>query len=202
MINLLPPDTRQNLLFARRNTQLLRWSTALLVGIGGVVAVVAFGYFFIDQNTRNVSAQVEQARAELKAQKLEETQKKVEDISGSLKLVTQVLSKQILISDLLKQTGAVMPNGSSLAGLSLSKIQGGIDLQAVSKDYQTGTQVQVNLQDPKNKLFDKVDIISVTCTGQTTGVTTLQSYPCTGTYRARFVKDNPFLLLKPTGGTK
>jgi cell division protein FtsL len=198
MINLLPPDIRQNILYARRNTQLLHWAMALLTGIVGVTAVVAFGYFYIDQNTRNVNSQVAQAHQELQSQKLEETQGRVEDISSSLKLVTQVLSKQILVSELLKQTGAVMPSGSSLAGLSINKLQGGIDLQAVSTDYQTATQVQVNLQDPKNKLFDKVDIINVSCSTQGSA----QGYPCTGSYRARFVKDNPFAFLKTSGATK
>ena len=195
MINLLPPDTHQSMVYARRNTKLLRWSMALVASMAGIAAVVTMGYFYIDQNTHNVSLQVDQARTELQAQKLDETQKRVQDISGSLKLVSQVLSKQILFSELLKQTGSTMPGGSSLAGLSINKLQGGIDLQAVAKDYQTATQVQVNLADPKNKLFDKVDIINIACSGSGQN-----AYPCTGSYRARFVKENPFAFLK-TGTT-
>ena len=199
MINLLPPQTRQDILYARRNTKLLRWSMALLAGIAGIVVVVVFGYFYIDQNTRNIGRQVDQAQAELKEQQLEETKKRVEDLSGSLKLTTQVLSRQILFSELLKQTGAVMPAGSSLSGLSLSKLQGGIDLQAVTKDYQTATQVQLNLQDPRNKIFEKVDIINIAC-----GASELDDqYPCNASYRASFAKNNPFLFLgtPASGGT-
>jgi len=194
MINLLPPETREGILFARRNTKLLRWSMALLMGAAGVVVVIVFGLFYIDQNTKNISRQVEIGRQELKDKKLEETQKRVEDLSGSLKLVTQVLSKQILFSDLLQQAGAVMPGGSALAGLNISKVQGGIDLQAVSKDYQTASQIQVNLQDPNNKIFEKVDILGIVCAPTSTPVV----YPCSGSYRAMFTKNNPFLFLKPT----
>lgn len=197
MINLLPPDTREAIMYARRNTRLLHWSLALLAGIAGMVAIVVFGFFYIDQNTKNINQQVELARQELKVQKLEETQKRVEDLSGSLKLVTQVLSKQILFSELLQQVGAVMPSGSSLGGLNISKVQGGIDLQAVSRDYQTASQVQVNLQDPNNKLFEKVDILSINCGSQPAQ----SAYPCTGTYRASFTKNNPFLLLSSNPST-
>src|SRR5262249_51159234 len=136
----------------------------------------------------NINQQVEQARAELRAQKLDETQQRVEDLSNSLKLVNQVLSKQVLFSELLKQTGAVMPSGATLSNLTVSKLQGGIDLQVVSKDYQTATQVQVNLADKNNKIFDKVDIVSITCS---TGAQ-VTAYPCSGNYRALFAKDNPF----------
>lgn len=196
MINLLPPDIRENIMYARRNTRLLRWMFAVLMGTLGIALVTTFGLFYIDQNTKQVSKQVDQAHEELKIQNLEETQKRVEEISNSLKLATQVLSKQILFSELLKQTGAVMPNGSSLAGLSINKLQGGIDLQAVSKDYQTATQVQVNLQDPNNKIFDKVDIVSINCGGSQAQTT----YPCTGTYRALFAKNNPFSFLSNSSG--
>lgn len=198
MINLLPPETRENILFARRNTKLLRWSMALLMGAAGIVVVNVFGLFYIDQNTQNISQQVDISRQELKDKKLEETQKRVEELSGSLKLVTQVLSRQILFSDLLEQTGAVMPGGSSLAGLNISKVQGGIDLQAAAKDYQTASQVQVNLQDPNNKIFEKVDILGIVCAP--TSVPSV--YPCNGSYRAMFTKNNPFLFLKtPATGT-
>jgi Tfp pilus assembly protein PilN len=199
MINLLPSQTRENIMYARRNTALLHWTTALMAGIAGIVIVVVFGHIFINENTKNINQQVEQAKAELQDQKLDETQKRVEDLSGSLKLVNQVLSKQILFSELLKQTGAVMPSGATLSSLTVSKLQGGIDLQVVSKDYQTATQVQVNLADKNNKIFDKVDIVSITCS---TGAQAITAYPCSGNYRALFAKDNPFSVVKTSGGSR
>lgn len=194
MINLLPLETRDNILYARRNTKMMHWAIAMGIGIVGIIVVAVFGHFYIDQNTKNISRQAEQAQAELKELKLEETQARVEGISSSLKLVTQVLSKQVLLSDLIQQIGAVMPSGAALANLSVNKIEGGIDLTIMSKDYQTASQVQVNLQDPSNKIFDKVDIININCNG-TPGA---GGYTCTGTYRASFAKENPFLFLKNT----
>lgn len=192
MINLLPTDVRDTITYARRNTILLRWLIVFLVGFIGIAFVVVAGIIYINASSSQVSKQVDQAKLDLKTQKLEETQTRVEDMSNSFKLVSQVLSKQVLFSEVLKQVGAVMPRGASLASLSVEQLQGGIDLQIGAVDYQSATQVQVNLEDPKNKLFEKVDIVSINCTPTATETT----YPCAGRLRALFNKDNnPFLFL-------
>jgi len=201
MINLLPPDVKQNIAYARHNTKLLRWSVALLIGIAGVGIVVIFGLFYMHQSINAYATQRQRTQDELKVQKLDETQKQVEDLSSSLKLVVQVLSREVLFSQLLKQIGAAMPAKSSLTGLQISKTQGGIDLTAVAADYNTATQVQVNLQDPANKIFDKADITNITCASTSTAD---PRYPCTINIRAQFAKNNPFLFINttPASGAK
>ncbi len=190
MINLLPADARQTMMYARRNTKLLFWSAGVLAGLGGVIIIAFFGLVYIKQNTRQINSQVERSKQELELQDLDATKKRAEEISNDFKLVTQVLSRQILFSEVLQQAGAVMPNGASLSGLSIEGFQGGIDLQVVATDYQTASQVQVNLADPANKLFQKVDIVNITC-----DQTTDPEYPCIGNYRALYAAKNPFLFL-------
>lgn len=201
MINLLPPEAKQNIAYARHNTKLLRWSLALLVGIAGIGVVVIFGQFYIHQSINAYATQQQRTQDELRLQKLDETQKQVEDISSSLKLMVQVLSREVLFSQLLKQIGAAMPAKSSLTGLQIAKTQGGIDLTAATADYNTATQVQVNLQDPANKIFDKADIVNISCTG---GAAADPRYPCTVNIRAQFAKNNPFLFINttPASGAK
>lgn len=210
MINLLPPEMRENTIYARRNTKLLRWVVVLGGAIAAIFIIVIFGQLYIQQSSKSYAAQIEQTRQQLKVQKLEETQKKVEGISGSIKLAVQVLSKQVLFSALLKQIGSAIPEGAVLTGLSINKLQGGLDLTAAATDYNTATQVQVNLQDPNNKIFEKADIISVQCSttaGSTTNVNTGQStasdldekYPCKITVRALFSQNNPFLFINNQG---
>lgn len=194
MINLLPPQYKENILYARRNTKLVRWAVAGVFVLIGMVAIIVFGQIYLGQTTTNYSKQVAQTQAELKAQKLEDVQKQVETMSSTLKLIVQVLSKEVLFSKLIKQIGAVMPANSVLSNIDISKVQGGIDLTASAKDYQTATQVQVNLQDPSNKLFDKVDLVSVNC-----GAASSDSpYPCAVNLRAQFAKNNPFLFINNT----
>ncbi len=190
MINLLPPEEKSNILYARRNTVLRHWVFALLAVLAGSIVFLAAGQVYIAQTTSHLNKQVTAQRESLKEQKLDETQKRLSDLSNNLKLIIQVLSREVLFSKLLRQVGAVMPQGSVLSSIELSKVEGGIDLSAEAADYNTATQIQVNLQDPSNKLFDKVDIIQVSC-AQAKG----DPYPCKVTLRALFAKNNPFLFI-------
>lgn len=199
MINLLPSDIRQNYIYARRNTSLLKWSLLFILSIAGVGIIVAGGLFYINRSINDYSSQNAKTQQSLKDQKIDDVQKQVQDISGSLKLVVQVLSKEVLFSKLITRIGAVMPNKATLTSLNISKTQGAIDLTAATKDYNTATQVLINLQDPANKIFDKADLIGTTCGSSAPSNI---AYPCTVTIRAQFAKNNPFLFISPTGSTK
>jgi len=195
MINLLPPDLKTSIIYARRNTTLIKWLVATLIGLAGVGAVVVAGQLYINHSVNIYKSEVQRSKQQLSAQKLEETQARVTDISNSIKLATQVLSREILFSKLLQQIGAVMPSGSSLQSLTIGKLEGGIDLQAVAVDYQTSTQVLVNLKDPQNKIFESADIVSVSCTNND-NPEKKQDYPCQVSIRASFAKNNPFLFVQ------
>jgi Tfp pilus assembly protein PilN len=199
MINLLPPDVKESITFARRNTRLRKWSISLLVSVLAIGGIVIAGHLYMQQSIRTLSAQVEQGNQQLEAQKLTETQNQVKELTNSLKLVVQVLSREILFSKLLSQVGSALPSGAVLTQLSINTIQGGLDLQASAVDYQTATQVQVNLQDPQNKIFEKADIVNVQCTNDPSSAGAQSGYPCTVQLRALFAKNNPFLFI--TKGT-
>lgn len=203
MINLLPPDITESTTYARRNTVLLRWAISLGVSVLIVAVLVGVGHFYLNGLVKQENTRLSDARETLKLQKVEETQKNVEDISNSLKLAIQVLSKEVLFSDLLQQIGKAMPQSTVLTGLSINKLQGGIDLRAAATDYAAATQVQVNMSDPNNKIFSKADIVSVTCANDTStdstspasSSTTSSKYPCEITIRAQFAQKNPFLFI-------
>lgn len=194
MINLLPSNYRQNITYARYNTKLLKWSLSLLGSIAGVAVIVVVGLFYIHQSTISYSAQLAQTKQAVKTQQVAKTQQKIQDISSSLKLVIQVLSREVLFSKLLKQIGSAIPANASLTDLKIGEVKGGIDLTAIASDYNTATQVQVNLQDPANKIFNKADIVSINCSSTNA---TNSKYPCTVTIRAQFAANNPFLFTSP-----
>lgn len=212
MINLLPPETRDNIAYARKNSILLKYVGIIILVIIGILFTALAGQFYINNSATSYTSQIKQSQEQLKIQKLEETQKRVESISGSMKLAVQVLSKQVLFSEMLKQIGSAIPEGAVLTGLSINQLQGGIDITAAATDYNTATQVQLNLQDPNNKIFEKADIVNTQCssgsgsvnpnTGQSTETQLDAQYPCKITVRALFAKDNPFLFIKNTGGSQ
>ena len=201
MINLLPPDYKSELVFARKNTMLKNWLIMSCLGVIGIVLIIAAGYLVINRSTASSQTQVNQIRQQLGAQKLEETQAQVADISDSIKLALSVLEREILFSKLLSQVGSAMPNGTSLQSLTINSTQGGIDLTAGATSYQTATQVQVNLADPNNKIFEKADIINVTCDSKA-ATAAAADYPCTVSIRALFAKDNVFQYVNTSKAPK
>lgn len=190
MINLLPPDVKTGYLYARRNVGLRKWIAAFLIALVGLGALATYGLLSIKQSTVNHDKQISATEAAFAKERSADTQKHVQDISNNFKLAVKVLSQEVLFSQLIKQIAATIPANANLTGLTINQIQGGIDISANATDYKTATQVQVNLADPKNKIFSKADIVSIACNSDSDA-----TYPCTVNIRALFGTNNPFLFI-------
>lgn len=196
MINLLPSIVKQEYRYALRNTVLRRWLVSVVLAIVGLGVVATYGLAVLQHSTDNYQHQVQQAQLSLQQQHLTETEAQVKDISNSLKLAVQVLSKEVLFSKLLRQIATVIPNNAVLTGLNISQAANALDLSVSTTDYATASQVQVNLQDPNNKIFSKADIQSITCTNSSDATTS--KYPCAVQIRALLASDNPYLFINNT----
>ena len=196
MINLLPPEVKRSYHYARRNVVLRRWVVMCLVALVGLGILTTYGLLRLHQSTTHYSNQVAASQALFQKENFAGTQKQVQDISSSFKLVVKVLGQEVLFSQLLKQIAAIIPFNANLTGLNIIQTQGAIDITAITTDYKTATQVQVNLADPTNKIFSKADIVSITCSSSN-ALSPL--YPCTVNVRALFVTNNPFLFINSKG---
>lgn len=192
MINLLPPEIKQDMAYGRQNRLLTKWLAVTIVGIIGIGLVILGGLFYINSQTNAYAKQVERTKASLADQNLEETIARIGEIDASVKLALSVLSREVQFSKLLRGLGAAMPPGSALSSLSIGDVQGALDLQAIAVNYETATQVQVNLEDPRNKIFEKADIISVACVSD--DARNVGGYPCQVNIRALFAQDSPYLF--------
>lgn len=188
MINLLPQEQRNEIMYARRNTKLLRWVIGLSVAMALMVVLWGIGYFYIAASTASYRSHVEEKRQALKSEELTQAKDRIQNFSNNIKLVLAVLSQQVVFSDLFREIGSIMPPGTVLSTIEINEVEGGIDLTVKASNYNAATQTQVNLEDPSNTLFEKVDIISVNCGGS-------GEYRCTANLRALFKDDNPFLFL-------
>ena len=197
MINLLPPRTREAIGYARRNSILFRWMVVMAVTLIVTVFIILSGLLYLNQTTKTHEKRAIALSESLKNQNIDETQKKVEEVSNNIKLATQVLSKEVLFSKLLNQLGAALPADTALTQLQIENVQGGISLAVGATDITAATQVQLNLADPNNKLFDKADIESINCEPNTE-----KQYPCIVQVRALFTKNNPFMFISPQVGAK
>lgn len=192
MINLLPPDIKKSMGYARKNATLLRWLSALVVSIAGIFVIIFFGQLYIDQATNRLEEEITQSEENLQQRDIDNVQNRVQEISNSLNLVVDVLSEQILFSNLIRSVGSVIPEGAVLTGLTINEVEGGIDLSADATDYDTATQVQLNLEGPSNEIFTKADILNVSCESSPEED---NAYPCQINLRALFGQNSQFLLL-------
>lgn len=194
MINLLPPDHKRALVYARRNTRLRTGVIGLSIGLIFLALVATGSFLIMRQEVTTYNNNATAIESELSRKGETTTIKRMNNISNTLNLVVKVLSEQVLFAELFQQVGTTMPDGSILQNLSLTgDMTSGIDLQIGSVDYNTGTQVLVNFQDPNNKIFEKADLISLTCADPTN---TEGPYYCTANIRATFQKESQFSFLK------
>lgn len=193
MINLLPPELKREYRHARYNRQLTRWSGAFLAAIAGVIVITGIGYFIMNNAVESYQSKVAIAQTRLASQNITGVEQKVSDISENLKLLVDVLSKEVLFSKLLEQLGTITPSNAILTDLSISQGDSAIDITAETTDYQAATQLQVNLASPSNKIFSNADLINISCS--TSAQLTNPNYPCTATLRAQFTGSNPYLFI-------
>jgi Tfp pilus assembly protein PilN len=201
MINLLPSDIKDNYRYARRNSRLVRWIFAFSFALVGLAGLSVGGILYLDQTAKSYDSQVTALEDALKRQNQTATEKQVKEISNDLKLAVQVLSKEILFSQLLKQMATIIPNGAALSNLNISQVNGALDITADTADYNAATQLQVNLADPNNKIFSKADIVNINCAPAAEGAEA-KRYPCTVTVRALFAPNNPFLFISNSKAAK
>lgn len=193
MINLLPPDLKASYNYARRNVKLRRWVLLCLIALVGLGMIGTYGLLKFEQSTKDYNQRIATAQANLKKEHFAETQAKVKDINNGFQLTVKVLSQEILFSKLIQQVATSLPSKTVLTGLNIPQVQGAVDITASAADYNTATQIQINLSDPSNKIFSKADIVSINCSGKP------NPYPCLVTIRALFAADNPYLFINSQG---
>jgi Tfp pilus assembly protein PilN len=201
MINLLPPEVKEHYRYASFNTHLRGWLITICIALIGLAAISGAGLLYLRQISHSYDQQIAESTTSLKRQKIDETRREVNAISGSLKLSVQVLSKEVLFSQLLKQLATLTPANTNLSSLNISQDQTALDIVANTTDYNAATQLQINLADPTNKIFSKADIVSISCGGSDTTGNTPSKYPCSVTIRALLAQNNPFLFINNNKAT-
>jgi len=196
MINLLPPERAAQIRYGRINSLLRRWLAAAGIAILILVVIIASGLVYINQQSKGLLADIAATNQELSDQNLKQIQADAATISGDVKVINQVLNKEVRVSDLMTAIGQYMPAGAILSSLTLGSVTGAIDLTASTVDYSSAAQIAVNLSDPASQLFSKVDIVSISCQNSHPGT----SYACAAVYKALFSKAAASNFVNPVKG--
>lgn len=198
MINLLPPDRVAQQRYGRINNTLRRWLFGAAAAILLLIIIIAAGVFYINQQSDSLQKNLAITNQQLANENLTKVQADATALSGDVKVINQVLNREVRFSDLMQTIGKYMPSGTVLSSLTLGSVTGAIDLTANTVDYNSAAQVAVNLSDPSNNLFSKVDIVSITCQHSHPGT----SYACAAVYKALFSKSASNNFVNPVKGTQ
>jgi hypothetical protein len=200
MINLLPPEVKQDYRYARLNYRLRRWAAAFALGLIGMVVITFTGVHLMQSSATISRRQITQARAQLASEHYNQTTHQVAQVSRNLRLMVKVLGREVLFSKLLGRLGAITPHGAKLTKLSISQSQSAIDITAETTGYGAASQLEANLADPANRVFARADLVSVACKSSGGDHNGGKGYPCTATIRALLAGNSPFLFINSQKG--
>jgi hypothetical protein len=196
MINVLPPELKKEYSYARRNAGLLRMAGWIGVGLAIMALIIAAGLVYLQQSANDYKDLAAATNSRLESQDLAGVQKEAKGISDDIKLAVQVLEREVLFSQLLSRLAQVTPGGVTLQTITLTELQGGLDITAKSVDIPSATQLQVNLSDPANNIFEAADLVNTNCAPSD------DKYRCTSVIRAQFTPDSPYYFIASPGGAQ
>lgn len=196
MINLLPPSAKQDVIYGRRNSKLIIAIMSLGIVIAIIGAITVFGQLFISKNEQSYISSVETTKQRIRDQKLEESQKQLGVLSDNFKTVVQILNKQVLFSKLFEKIGSTVPDNAVLTELTLTNEDTALNLTFAAKDRETANQAFVNASDPQNGLFEKADLVKVSCVKiDDIPVSQRPKFACSTDVRVLLKPNSPFLFL-------
>lgn len=178
MINLLPPEAKNQIKFARRNSILIKWLGAIFVVMLLITAMNVFGQFYINQTANRLKETANVTDQRIKEENLEQYKNNLNSLSGDMKTAVQILKKQLLFSKVFPKIGTTLPSGAVLSNVTLNSTDTSLDLTILAKDQYTANQAFTNVKDSNNQLFSKTDLISIVCGDSN------PSYPCTAQVKA------------------
>ncbi len=170
MINLLPPKERQAIATAKKNSILRRYIELFLLSAAILALLVAGSYYYLKRQEKNI-----QQTADLNKQKLQElepVQEEAQQLAATMETITALLARDVSFSQMLRDIGKLMPQGSSLTGLELSGVdsQAPLSISAQIENEQTAAVLRNNLA--ASNLFEKAEIKSIIRKGEDETTTT------------------------------
>jgi Tfp pilus assembly protein PilN len=166
MINLLPPENRQEIIYGRKNKALVGWIIAMLLVLVGVIAITVVGQFYIKSNVNNLNKTIQTTQQRIKDQNLESRQAEISQFANNLNTVNSLLADQLLFSKIITNLGEILPSGVTVQNIDFTSTDSTLKLQLIGSDEKAVTQGFVNISSAPNSLITAADLENVDCSGQ------------------------------------
>ncbi len=162
MINLLPPESKQAIKFARINVILVQYVVVAIITTMVICSLLMFSRASLMSAKHDTEKLLESDHVRIA--ELESISADAKSLSETVTTINKLLDKEIRFSYLLKEIGAVMPPGSTVSGLILNQDQSQpVTFSVLLDSAETAGVLQENLVE--SKLFQSADILNVSRSG-------------------------------------
>jgi len=183
MINLLPPEVKQERSYGRKNIALFGYSAALLATALSTAVIMLLSLQFIGSEEPNLRQNLDADQALVTT--LEAEIKSIENIATRLETAKKVSERSVKLSELIPQIGAVLPDGVILNALSLTG--GTTDSLQLDVDLKEANLAAVLIRNlVESDLFEAADISSLSPRGSAGDESASESYQFTASLTANF----------------
>lgn len=160
MINLLPPEIKENIRFGRLNVRAVRYLMLTAATGVGLVAILLFGLLLASREEsllKNLAGDKQASLSQYDAQLTEARQ-----LAERIDTIAALLSRETAFSKLLPAIGSVVPTGTAISGLELDATDGNnLTINGESTQQNGPSIFRENLAKTTN-LFSRADIVSIT----------------------------------------
>jgi len=158
MINLLPPEIKTNISFARRNVTLAQLVVLTSLTLVAALGIVGFGVFIMNADQSALEKSIETKTQSL--QSYIETEKKAQVLASDIDTAGKILAREVRFSEVLKLIGSILPDGASLRNLQLTNDDLPVKLTTFINDKALAPTLRNNIEE--SDLFDAADLESLT----------------------------------------
>lgn len=168
MINLLPPEIKENIRFGRLNVRVVRF--LMLIGATGVglVAILLFGLVLASREEtllKNLAQDKQTNLSQYDAQLAEARQ-----LADRIDIIAALLSRETSFSQLLPAIGSVVPTGTTISGLELDATDGNNLTINGESTQQSGPSIFRENLAKTSDLFSRADIVSISLVENDSGI--------------------------------
>jgi hypothetical protein len=157
MINLAPPEIREQIKYGRLNVLVLKY----LLGLGSVAIIVAgvvmLGLLLTGNRTHDLEDKL--AYNNSRYEEYGDTLSDAELLSGDIDTIKALLDREFKFSEVLEKISALIPTGASLDNITLSNKEDTLQLSTSLETQELATVFQKNMAE--SGLFSVTDIQSV-----------------------------------------
>lgn len=167
MINLLPPDVKGSLKFARLNVSVIEYAILVIATTVSLIGILLFGHTLASREEVLLTNLVEDKRANLS--QYDDELAKAKALDKRIDTIEALLEREIIFSKLLPAIGALVPPGANINGLELDTEDGNsLKINGQSTNQSGPSVFRENLA-RSEKLFTRADIVSINLVKSDTG---------------------------------